>query len=85
MFNHLRIRFNEDRAQQAILQMYHYPRINRLFYEDYEAFFSRAFRHVLEVKGYGTTPISRNTLQKLRNLYPRYKTFDAYGQIVFAK
>ncbi|MBL8599247.1 MAG: hypothetical protein JNL14_16055 [Devosia sp.] len=77
-------RVGHERAQRVVLQMYNEPRINRFFYEDYEAFFRGALVD-LEISSYFDRPLPDGRQLRLEALYPRYRRFSAYGMTVFGR
>ena len=81
MFASLEQRFGHQRSEQAVLQMYHAPRINRLFYEDYVRFFELAGFSSVEATSYGRTQVPSRLQARLEMLHPGYRVFDAYGMI----
>lgn len=84
VFEMLRRRYGDERAQNVVLQMFCLPRINRFFYEDYERFFRMALSEV-EIKPYGSKRIDRSLLRKLRTLHPTRDEFEAYGVIAIGR
>lgn len=85
MFDILRSRFGEHRAEQAVLQIYHQPRINRLFYEDYLAYFNLAGFMDVEAAPYALREVPRDLQARLETLHPGYQIFDAYGMSAFLR
>jgi hypothetical protein len=84
MYAHLAPVVGHERAQRVVLQMYNEPRINRFFFEDYEAFF-RAKLTDLSIAPYFDLPMQDERQRRLEELYPRYKHFSAYGMTVFGR
>jgi hypothetical protein len=82
MFSKLRSKYGDRRAQQAVLQMYHEPRINRLFYEDYVEYF-RQYLTEVDVSPYFKQPIPDILRSNLERRHPGYKQFEAYGMTAF--
>ncbi len=76
-------RYGFERAQEAVLQTYHLPRINRLFYEDHAKYLQSEFRTV-HLEPYGVGFVDEAILTQLELRYPFYKRFDAYGLFVVA-
>jgi SAM-dependent methyltransferase len=85
MFHMLSERFGSARAQQAVLEMYHLPRVNRLFYEDYQSYFDSSGFSQIEVIPYYPTPVPSDIQARLELRHPGYHVFDAYGMVVFLR
>jgi hypothetical protein len=85
MFEKLTARYGSARAEQTVLQMYHSPRINRLFYEDYCAYFALARFGAVETMPYGEIEVSERLQAKLETRHPGYREFSAYGMIAFLR
>lgn len=83
LFEVICTRFGKKLAEETISQVYHQPRVNRLFFEDHEQYLRQHFLSP-EITGYGVVDVPTNILERLINLYPRYRRFDAYGMIVYA-
>lgn len=81
----LAARFGMARAERAVLQMYHSPRVNRLFYEDYLRYFARAGFTGLETEAYCAIEVPDDLRRRLEARHPGYHIFDAYGMIVHAR
>lgn len=84
MYSLLVRRLGEAKAQMVTLQMYHEPRINRLFFEDYEEYFRSTLQDV-EIGTYFDNPIPDARQARLEKLYPRYSRFSPYGMTVFGR
>lgn len=80
----LAARFGAARAERAVLQMYHSPRVNRLFYEDYLRYFARAGFTSVETQAYCAIQVSDDLQRRLEARHPGHHIFDAYGMIVLA-
>jgi SAM-dependent methyltransferase len=85
MFDVLRTTFGETRAEKAVLQIYHLPRINRLFYEDYLSYFKLAGFYEIEAMPYAQRAINTGLQRKLEVSHPGYHVFDAYGMCAFLR
>lgn len=85
MFKEIERTFGTERAEEAVQQIYHSPRINRLFFEDYEMYFQMAGMSDLSVQAYGSEDLDRTILSMLRRMYPGRSNFSAYGIQVFGR
>lgn len=68
-----------DRAQKVILQTYHEPRINRLFYEDYVNYASNSEFNHTSVSPSFVEDVPSEILEMLIQKYPGRRQFQAYG------
>ncbi|KAK44831.1 hypothetical protein BG58_22765 [Caballeronia jiangsuensis] len=85
MFDLLRKTFGDRRAEQAVLQIYHQPRVNRLFYEDYLYYFKLAGFSEIEAAPYARREVQTDLQARLQTLHPGYRVFDAYGMSAFLR
>jgi hypothetical protein len=85
MFEKLIKRYDRKRAEQAVLQIYHLPRINRLFYEDYCAYFTLANFSAIETTAYGRTLVEDAVQTALEQRHPGHHEFSAYGMIAWLR
>ncbi|MBS0455338.1 MAG: methyltransferase domain-containing protein [Proteobacteria bacterium] len=83
MFNLLRRTYGDLRAERAVLQIYHQPRINRLFYEDYLTYFELAGFKKINAAPYARKEVSPELQRRLEAHHSGYHIFDAYGMSAF--
>jgi SAM-dependent methyltransferase len=84
MFEHLRGFYKPEICEEVVHQMYFSDRINRLFYEDYEAAMSFSPFERYSCHPTGINAVSSQILDQLKTLHPGRTRFDAYGLEIVA-
>jgi SAM-dependent methyltransferase len=79
MFLDLERRFGTLRANEAIKQIYHGDRINRLFYDDYINIFKASEFKSCDYAPYYSIELAPDIKKLLRNKYPYCSDFETYG------
>jgi len=82
MYIYLLDHTDPDTADEIVYHVYHSEILNRLFYEDYEAYFARShFEKVELLKFLPDVQPDAETQSRLEQLYPGRKQFAAQGML----
>ncbi|NET45680.1 methyltransferase domain-containing protein [Okeania sp. SIO2B3] len=84
LLKHLRNFYDLETASDIIYRIYFSERINRLFYEDYEACMALSSFNDFKCTPFGIQAVPMNTLAKLSEVCPWSSRFDAYGMEIVA-